>query len=256
LRQTETASFFLLYFCTRDFNKPRIFIDCAYKTNDRIIVNCMSDDKFKNQYRIPSNRWQEYDYRASGMYFVTVCTKGNRHFFGQIVDGEFQPSAIGEVAKNEWLKTAELRPDMNLTLDEFVIMPNHFHGIIFIGENQYNSRDAMHCVSANPHGDAKHCVSTGRHTDASQCVGTESGDNKFGAQSKNLASIIRGFKMAVTTFARKNNINFAWQERYHDHVIRDNDALQNIRAYIYNNPANWLDDELNTVETQCIASLQ
>jgi len=158
------------------------------------------------------------------MYFVTVCTKGNRHFFGQIVDGEFQPSAIGEVAKTEWLKTATLRPDMNLTLDEFVIMPNHFHGIIFIGENLYNC--------------------------------TESGDNKFGAQSKNLASIIRGFKMAVTTFARKNNIVFAWQERFHDHIIRDNDALQNIRAYIYNNPANWLDDELNTVETQCIASPQ
>ena len=200
----------------------------------------MADDKFKNQYRIPSNRWQGYDYSASGMYFVTVCTKGNRHFFGQIVDGEFQPSTIGEVAKNEWLKTAELRPDMNLTLDEFVIMPNHFHGIIFIGENQYNCTDAKHCVSTehpSSRTDAMHCVST------------------FGAQSKNLASIIRGFKMAVTTFARKNNIDFACQERYHDHVIRNNDALQNIRAYIYNNPANWLDDELNTVETQCIASL-
>ena len=201
----------------------------------------MADEKFKNQYRIPSNRWQGYDYSASGMYFVTVCTKGKRHFFGQIVDGEFQPSAMGEVAKNEWLKTATLRPDMNLILDEFVVMPNHFHGIIFIGENQYNTstrRDALQCVSAI------------------HSVRAESGDNKFGAQSKNLASIIRGFKMAVTTFARKNNIDFAWHERFHDHVIRDNDALQNIRAYIYNNPANWLDDELNTVETQCIASLQ
>ena len=166
------------------------------------------------------------------MYFVTVCTKDKRHFFGQIVDGEFQPSAMGEVAKNEWLKTGELRADMNLILDEFVVMPNHFHGIIFIGGNQYN------------------------------CA--ESGDNKFGAQSKNLASIIRGFKMAVTTFARKNNIDFAWQERFHDHVIRDNEALQNIRGYIYNNPANWGDDELNVAdvetqgiaETQSIASLQ
>lgn len=93
---------------------------------------------------------------------------------------------------------------MNLSLDEFVVMPNHFHGIIFIGDNEYNSnfhndarRDAMHRVSTKDH------------------VG-----NKFGPQLKNLASIIRGFKSPVTTQARIREDAFAWQARYHDHIIR------------------------------------
>jgi len=69
-------------------------------------------------------------------------------------------SGIGFIVKNEWLKTFEMRPDMNLQMDEFVIMPNHFHAIIIIGENKYNGssgpqrRDAMHCVSTN----TKFCV--------------------------------------------------------------------------------------------------
>ena len=172
-------------------------------------------DKYKNKYRIPSNRLPEYDYGADGCYYVTICTKNREHSFGKIVNEELQPSEIGKIAETEWLKTPELRPDMNLVLDEFVIMPNHFHCIIFIGENQYNTRDVI------------------------------SYNNKFGTQSKNLASIIRGFKIAVTTYARKNNIEFAWQERFYDHIIRDNKGLENIREYIFNNPANWDDDEMN-----------
>jgi len=56
---------------------------------------------------------------------------------------------------------------------------------------------------------------------------------------------MRGFKSSVTTHARKHNINFTWQERFHDRIIRDNDGLNNARNYIINNPANWNDDELN-----------
>ena len=172
-------------------------------------------EKYKNKYRIPSSRLPEYDYGANGCYYVTICTKDREHYFGKIVNGELQPSEIGKIVETEWLKTTELRPDMNLALDEFVVMPNHFHCIIFIGKNQYNTHDAV------------------------------SYKNQFGTQSKNLASIIRGFKIAVTTYARKNNIEFAWQERFHDHIIRDHKGLENIRGYIFNNPSNWDDDELH-----------
>ena len=127
-------------------------------------------DKYQNKYRIPTNRLQGYDYGANGCYFVTICTKNREHYFGEIVDGEIQLSEIGKIAKLEWLKTIELRPNMNLLLDEFVVMPNHIHCIVCIGDNQYNThecRDAMHCVLAQCGDkmqckDAMHCVSTGQ----------------------------------------------------------------------------------------------
>ncbi len=67
--------------------------------------------------------------------------------------------------------------------------------------------------------------------------------NKFGSQCNNLASILRGLKSAVTTFAQINNIEFDWQPRYYDHIIRDNESFHRISKYIANNPANWNDDK-------------
>ena len=188
----------------------------------------MSEDKYQNKYRIPSNRLRGYDYGANACYFVTICTKNRGHYFGEIVNGEMQLSEIGKIVQSEWSKTTALRPDMNLLLDEFVVMPNHFHGIVCIGDNQYNMcdcRDEMHCVSTLPT--------------------LQPYKNKFGTQSKNLASIIRGFKIAVTVYSRKQNIDFAWQERFHDRIIRDHIELENTRTYIFNNPQNWNDDEEN-----------
>ncbi len=69
--------------------------------------------------------------------------------------------------------------------------------------------------------------------------------NKFGPQSKNLASIIRGFKIGVTKSARLINPDFAWQPRYHDHIIRDEKAYENISNYIRNNPKNWSKDKFH-----------
>ena len=170
-------------------------------------------DKYQNKYRIPSSRLHGYDYGQEGAYFITICTKDRLHYFGEIVDGEMQLNEIGKTAEQEWIKTPGIRPDMNLELGEFVVMPNHFHAIIIIGHNKYNAshgngRDAMHRVSAD-------------------------GKNKFGPQSKNLASIVRGFKSAVTTFARKIPTDFAWQPRYHDHIIRNSGSFQRIQNYIH-----------------------
>ena len=229
----------------------------------------MSADKYKNKYRIPSNRLQGYDYGANGCYYVTICTGNRVCYFGEIVNSEMQLSEMGEVAQSEWLKTSELRPDMNLLLDAFIVMPNHIHCIVFIGDNKYNTsgignthecRDAMECRDVTCCRDAMHCVSTESPTHAESPTRAESPahtgffahtrslahKNKFGVQSKNLASIIRGFKIAVTTYARKHHIDFAWQERFHDRIIRDNAGLDNARAYIANNPKNWGNDKFYT----------
>ncbi|MBK2356587.1 transposase [Francisella hispaniensis] len=199
--------------------------------------------KFKNKYRTKTIRLEGYDYSQNGAYFITICTKNREHFFGDVINGKMELSDIGKIVFDEWIKTPKLRPDMNLKLHEFVIMPNHFHGIIIIGENIYNTtprrdimhrRDTMHCVSTlgNYEQNELHCVSTlGNHK-----------QNKFGPQSKNLSSIIRGFKIGVTKNARKINPDFAWQSRFHDHIIRDEKSFNNICEYIKYNPANWVND--------------
>ncbi|HUH73635.1 MAG TPA: hypothetical protein VLZ75_04445 [Chitinophagales bacterium] len=156
-------------------------------------------------------------------------------------------SEIGKIVETEWIKTPEIRFDMNLELGEFVIMPNHFHAIIIIGKNEYNAntnsipnpntvigRGAMHCASTNDDG-----------------VPTDDGDNggnQFGPQSKNLASIIRGFKSSVTTYARKNNLSFNWQPRFHDHIIRSMNDYHRMLNYILTNPQNWNEDSFNNIQ--------
>jgi len=157
-------------------------------------------DLFKNRYRIPSARLPSWNYGSEGMYFITICTQSREPFFGSIHWQFMCLSDVGCAATEEWLKTPSLRPDMNLRLAEFVVMPNHFHAILGIGENEYNRgndprRDAMHGVSSyddDNNRDAKHRVST----------------QGFGPQSKNLASIVRGYKSAVTTYARRHNLPF------------------------------------------------
>lgn len=207
----------------------------------------MSDNKFNNKYRIPSARWADWDYGNEGAYFVTICTKHREHYFGEIINSEMQYTELGKIAMHEWLKSAELRPDMQLDMTCFQVMPNHIHGIVVIGKN---CRDAMHGVSIGDGDvdvrDAMHGVSMGDgdgdFKDAMHGVFTA---NEFGPQSKNLASIMRGFKSAVTMQARKLNITFEWQTRFHDRVIRDDEEFRKIAGYIEQNPDNWEKDILN-----------
>ncbi len=131
-------------------------------------------------------------------------------------------SGIGEIVQHEWLRCVELRPDMNLSLDEFVVMPDHFHGILVIGDNEYNCH-YNYCGGAMHRSTTMHCAPT----------------NEFGPQSKNLASIIRGFKSSVTIRARKINPAFGWQSRFHDRIIRDDAEYERIAKYIRDNPKNW-----------------
>jgi putative transposase len=174
----------------------------------------MNMKKFQNKYRVPSARLEGWDYGSGGWYFVTVCTAGREHHFGKIKGGVMTLSPIGKIAQKEWEKTPGVRSDMNLTLGEFVVMPNHLHLIIGIGENRYNA---------------------GSNT---------KNQDRFGSQSKNIGSIMRGYKSAVTTFARVNKIDFAWQPRFYDHIIRTDEDLEKISEYIRTNPMNWENDEL------------
>jgi putative transposase len=201
-------------------------------------------NKFQNKYRIPSTRLKNWDYGRNAAYFVTICTQNRISWFGEMQMGAdallcVSLSPIGKIVQTEWIKTFEMRPDMNLQMGDYVIMPNHFHAVIIIGENEYNMKwgkqqrpDGMRLRT-----DAMHCVSTTNESNKTPP------QNQFGPQSKNLASIIRGFKTGVTKNARLINPDFAWQSRFHDRIIRNNAEFQRISTYIRNNPANWRDDK-------------
>ena len=109
-------------------------------------------------------------------------------------------------------------------LDEFVLMPNHIHGILFFDKN-----------------DDVDNVETDDYPSPRQ-------PDNFGRQSRNLGSVIRGFKSSLKRYANENNIDFAWQERFYDRILRNNDDVANVRRYIIDNPVNWDDDELNDAQ--------
>ena len=193
--------------------------------------------QFQSKYHIESARLKNWDYSAEAAYFVTICTKDKKHFFGKISAGKMILSAIGEIAAKEWQNTKTIRP--NIKVDVWIVMPNHLHGIIIV---------EPHCSAA---------LQQWKNKDPQ-----ESQRNQFGPQSNNLASIIRGFKSATTKNIHIAGFNeFAWQARYYDHVIRDENELTRLREYIINNPKKWDLDKNNSenickeVETHSSASL-
>lgn len=174
---------------------------------------------YKNKYRIESIRLKNWDYSNSGYYFVTICTKNQEHFFGEINNNEMILSDIGKIIYDEWYKSAEIRP--NILLDEFIIMPNHIHGIIIINNNEKN-------IFVN------NDVNVETHSYAS--LQPTINENK----QNNLSNIIRGFKSSSTKLIHISGCNnFLWQPRFYEHIIKDETALKNIRQYIINNPSNW-----------------
>ena len=170
-------------------------------------VNPPPSEKFRNKYRISSARLKDYDYGQNGAYFVTICTKNWKRFFGNIVDDRAVSSKIGEIAKECW----QAIPDhfSHVELGEYVIMPNHIHGIVFIVETP------------------KLGVST--TTD--------------GWKSGNLGVVINQYKRMCTILSRRTDIGFVWQSRFYDRIIRNEKELYRISEYIVNNPINWHNDD-------------
>jgi REP element-mobilizing transposase RayT len=189
-------------------------------------------DKFKGKYRISSARWAAWDYSSNAAYFVTICVANRAHDFGEIVNGRMNLSPLGQSAQDCWNEIPVHFPFVEL--DEFVVMPNHIHGVVVINKpvETHNHASPSEVPTQNievQNIETQYFASLPR--------------NKFGPQSQNLASIIRGYKIGVTKFARQNGIPFAWQARYHDRVIRNAEEHENISAYIQSNPQNWEEDE-------------
>lgn len=199
---------------------------------------------YKNKYRVGSIRLQSWNYGWKAAYFITICTQKRKHFFGNInINGTVRLSEIGEIVNREWLRTFAMRPDMNLTMGEYIIMPNHFHAVIMIGRNEFNSKPKLEEFQYEEFIELEIDPNDIEPYDFESDEIKQS-QNQFGPQSKNLASIVRGFKAAVTTQVRKNgDKKFKWQPLFHDHIIRDEKSFHRIQNYIINNPTNWVRDK-------------
>lgn len=179
-----------------------------------------------------SIRLPEYDYSNFGIYFVTICTYQREHVFGEILNGKMILNNVGKIAEQYWLDIPKHYP--KVVLDEFVVMPNHVHGLI----NIFDVGDDVQTAGAQMAAGAQDLVPLRR---------TLQLQNKFQKIiPRSLGAIVRGYKIGVTKWCRNNNIIYAvWQRNYHERIVRTDRELNNVRQYILNNPANWQNDRNN-----------
>jgi len=178
---------------------------------------------FRNAYRIETARLWDWDYRNPGWYFVTLCTGGHRHFFGEIRGRRMELSSIGWIAYEE-IKNVPNHFG-NVRLDEFVVMPNHVHAIWVIEGPHRFSPDSVVTLFQKR---------------------LDTAGSPSGRILPSLGHVVGAYKSAVSRVAhRKGFTEFAWQSRFYDHLIRGNANVAAVRNYILNNPANWDKDRDN-----------
>jgi putative transposase len=183
-------------------------------------------EKYQNKYRIPSARWQDWDYAWDGAYFITICTQNREHYFGEIIENKMVLSNAGTIADILWYEIKNHAK--NIELDEFVVMPNHIHGILILRGNGADNGTL----------ETRHALSLQNDDELSP------GQKRFQNQGKNtISSIMGSYKSAVTKHCHRLGLEFGWQPRFHDHIIRNDESYINIQNYIRKNPSNWDKDK-------------
>jgi len=183
--------------------------------------------KFRGKYRIDSIRAQWWDYGWNGAYFITICTKNRKHYFGEIKNSKMILSHLGITVDVLWHTIPNYAK--YLSLGEFVIMPNHLHGILMIDKPDDKGDPTV--------------VQTGHALSHRNQSHDNPGKSRFQNQGKNtISSIVGSYKSAVTKHANRLELENGWQQGFHDNIIRTHQDYIRIENYIYNNPKNWKDD--------------
>lgn len=205
----------------------------------------------RNNYEIKpicSNRhafrasWHDY---GSGVYFVTICAHEKQHLFGNISDGAMDLSEAGLIA-SDCIKSIPAHNDMT-EIWNYIVMPNHVHMVISVGA-RYIAPAQSEEISPASH--SLGCLKPPKH-------GEECEDYHHNSR---LAVIIGTYKAAVTRMTRSRCIaplQSIWQRSFHEHIIRDQRALENIMNYIDNNIARWDDDCFNIIKSyrpECLSN--
>ena len=215
-------------------------------------------EKFRNKYRIQSNRLQGWDYSHNGFYFITLVTQNRECNLGKIDGRDARPcvstpcvstpcvslSSFGEIVDNEWIKSFEIRNE--LFLDKYIIMPNHLHAIVVLEKNQTKTNN-MDCLPVETHGRAS----------LLRRASLRRASLRFVRKPQSISSFISGFKSSVNTKIdnyideyhlgnpKYNRKNHFFQSNYHDHIIRNEKEYDLISQYIIDNPSKWKTDKLN-----------
>ena len=194
---------------------------------------------YRNKYVVPSIRLKRWDYRSPGWYFVTICVNDRwKQPFGYIHNGFVCVSDMGVMAHRYWL---DIPNHFNhVSLDVFVIMPDHVHGIIRI----HDDRSVYHNLSVETcHGMSLRNDSILRTDTIKTNVSVQITTRQYNAFSKpikqSIPMIINQYKSAVTRWCHHHNQPFQWQPRYYEKIIRSHRELSNVRRYILNNPTRW-----------------
>ncbi len=178
-----------------------------------------------------SIRLKGYDYTQPGAYFITICTHDRACLFGEVVEGQMRLNDFGQVVKEEWFRSAEIRKEIRLFADEFVVMPNHIHGIVWIVEHGVAAMRVMGGVGAT-----RRVAPTPPRGPVSGSIGAIVG--QFKSITTKRINALRGTPGAPV-----------WQRNYYEHIIRNEDALHRIRQYIATNPLRWHFDRENADRT-------
>lgn len=201
--------------------------------------------KFQNKYRIPSARASWWNYDNDGAYFITICTAHRECFFGTVKssggDVVMVLSELGEIVQKYWLEIPEHFP--NVKLDVFQVMPNHLHGIIII-ENQQKQNNVGTPIVETP----KLGVSTHPYPQSQPNADTKHvkcGGKNDRWHSGVLGVVLNQYKRKCTIECRKINLNFGWQSRFYDNIIRNHESYNRIMEYIINNPVEWEEDKFH-----------
>ncbi|WET00629.1 transposase [Flavobacterium sp. YJ01] len=193
----------------------------------------MSQGKFQNKYRISSIRSQWWDYGWNGAYFITICTQNREHYFGEIQNSKMILSHVGIIADLLWHQIPTHHK--NVELGDFVVMPNHIHGILIINK----PLDNVDTDTGR--------VDTGHALYLPSSSSSSPGSQRFQNIGKNtISSIVGSYKSAVTKHANRLGYPHQWQKLFYDNIIRSNNDYQRISDYIVSNPENWAKDKFKT----------
>ena len=182
-----------------------------------------------------SIRLKGYDYTSEGGYFITLVTHERQNLFGVVENDEMHLNPLGGIARDEWFRTAQLRSYVELFDDEFIVMPNHIHGIIWI-----TGFVGAYCNTPLPNNTPP--------PNNTPLPDKPLESMPFRSPGIGIGAIIRGYKSAVTK--RINLLSHTpstpvWQRNYYEHIITTDREYEAIAEYIYFNPLNWGADEEN-----------
>lgn len=200
-----------------------------------------------NKHHRKSIRLKGYDYSQAGLYFITICCQNRANLFGNVINKQMIMNDAGKMIENQWQKLTDRFN--NIVLHEYVVMPNHFHGVLQIVGATLVVAQNKNIVAQNTNNENTNINIVDIGNQKGQPQGIAPTDNV-----KTVGDIVGTFK-SITTVEYINGVKNnnwkpfngkLWQRNYWENIIRNDNSYQKISDYIINNPSKWNDDTFFT----------